>query len=103
MPVKPSEQQIARLVAAYARHRSLIQRGLTVAFVFHVLSTTYNGLFAKPGVPAQGGKGKGKSKADDSIAFGPIGGCSMGLPWRLSELREGNAQSSFAAISPLSE
>ncbi|KAI0344160.1 adrenoleukodystrophy protein [Trametopsis cervina] len=65
MPLRPSEQQIARLTAAYARHRPLIQRGLTATFVFYVLSNTYNGLFSKASRPSQSSKGKGKAKAQD--------------------------------------
>jgi len=64
MGLKPSEQQIARLAAAYARHRPLVQRGLTAAFVFYVLSTTYNGLFGRAGAPETSSKGKGRAKGD---------------------------------------
>lgn len=68
MGLRPSEQHIAQLTAAYARHRPLIQRGLTAAFVLYVLSTTYNGLFARAGAATRNTKGKGKAKGDGKDA-----------------------------------
>jgi ATP-binding cassette, subfamily D (ALD), peroxisomal long-chain fatty acid import protein len=63
MSAASSKQQIARLAAAYARHRPFVQRGLTAAFIFYVLSTTYNGLFSQAGSSSPSNKGKGKSRA----------------------------------------
>ncbi|KAI0803123.1 ABC transporter transmembrane region 2-domain-containing protein [Irpex lacteus] len=65
MPLKPTELQIARLTAAYGRHRPWIQRGLTATFIFYAISSTYNGLFSNSASSARGGKGKGKARASD--------------------------------------
>lgn len=66
MPLRPSEQQIAQLTAAYSRHRPRIQRALTAGFVLYVLSTTYTSLFARGGPPSRSSKGKGRAKGKDS-------------------------------------
>lgn len=65
MPLKPTEVQIARLTAAYGRHRPWIQRGLTATFIFYAISSTYNGLFSNSASSARGGKGKGKARASE--------------------------------------
>ena len=63
--LRPSKEQISRLVGAYATHRPVIQRGLTAGFVLYVLSTTYNGLFGRAGSASVASKrGKGKAKAE---------------------------------------
>lgn len=63
--LRPTKDQIAQLVGAYATHRPLIQRGLTAGFVLYVLSTTYNGLFGRTGPPAsKRDKAKAKTNAE---------------------------------------
>ncbi|KAI8995423.1 adrenoleukodystrophy protein [Trametes punicea] len=65
----PSKEHIAQLANAYARHRPLVQRGLTVAFVFYVISSTYRGFSSRPAAPsAPSSKRKGKGKEGDNAS-----------------------------------
>ncbi|KAF7975760.1 hypothetical protein HWV62_44407 [Athelia sp. TMB] len=64
--LRPSEASLAKFAATYATHRPLVQRGLTISFIFYVLSSTYRGLSARPAKgkgDAAGGK-KGKKAGD---------------------------------------
>ncbi|KIJ68698.1 hypothetical protein HYDPIDRAFT_179754 [Hydnomerulius pinastri MD-312] len=55
--LRPSDKRIAELAHAYATHRPLVQRGLTVSFVLYVLIASYQGVAARP---ASKKKDKGK-------------------------------------------
>lgn len=46
--LRPLDQQAKHLAQAYAAHRPLIQRGLTVGFVLYVLTAAYRSLAARP-------------------------------------------------------
>ncbi|RPD63264.1 hypothetical protein L227DRAFT_544100 [Lentinus tigrinus ALCF2SS1-6] len=61
--LRPSQERVAQLVNAYAKHRPLVQRALTAAFVVYVISTTFRGFTAKP---ASKRKGKGKDAESSS-------------------------------------
>ncbi|RPD81674.1 hypothetical protein L226DRAFT_451207 [Lentinus tigrinus ALCF2SS1-7] len=61
--LRPSQERVAQLVNAYAKHRPLVQRALTAAFVVYVISTTFRGFTAKP---ASKRKGKGKDGESSS-------------------------------------
>ena len=65
--LRPSNEQIAKITQGYARHRPLIQRGLTAGFVLYVLSTTYNGLFGRARAPSKLSKDKGRAKAEGEV------------------------------------
>ena len=61
--LRPSKERVAQLVDTYARHRPLVQRTLTVAFVFYVVSSTYRSLSARPpSSSSSSNKRKGKGK-----------------------------------------
>ncbi|KAI0735491.1 ABC transporter transmembrane region 2-domain-containing protein [Earliella scabrosa] len=61
--LRPSPERVAQLANAYARHRPLVQRALTVSFVIYVISSTYRGLSARPASSApSSSKRKGKGK-----------------------------------------
>ena len=61
--LRPSQERVAQLVNAYAKHRPLVQRALTAGFVVYVISTTFRGFSARP---ASSSKRKGKSKDEES-------------------------------------
>lgn len=46
--LRPLDQRAKQLAQAYAAHRPLIQRGLTVGFVVYVLMAAYRSLAARP-------------------------------------------------------
>ncbi len=58
--LRPSQERVAQLVNAYARHRPLVQRALTVSFIIYVISSTYRGLSARSTPSSSKRKGKGK-------------------------------------------
>ncbi|KAI9068030.1 adrenoleukodystrophy protein [Trametes sanguinea] len=63
----PTKEQLARVANAYARHRPLVQRGLTVAFVFYVISSTYRSFAARPtGSSPSPSRRRGKGKGGDA-------------------------------------
>ena len=66
--LRPSKERVAQLVAAYAKHRPLVQRGLTAGFVIYVISTTYKSLAARPpSASSASSKRKGKGKEGDGV------------------------------------
>lgn len=70
--LRPSEERIAQLVTAYAKHRPLVQRGLTLGFVVYVISTTYRSLAARPASASSSpSKRKGKGKDGDGAGKPP--------------------------------
>ena len=67
--LRPSKERVAQLVAAYAKHRPLVQRGLTASFVIYVISTTYKSLAARPqSTSSVSSKRKGKGKEGDGAS-----------------------------------
>ncbi|KAI0757314.1 ABC transporter transmembrane region 2-domain-containing protein [Daedaleopsis nitida] len=62
--LSPSKERVAQLVNAYAQHRPLVQRVLTVSFVIYVVSSTYRGLSARP-TSSDSSSSKRKSKGKD--------------------------------------
>lgn len=58
-----ADDLLAKFTKIYLSKRPLVQRGLTVAFVLYVLSTTYRSLTARPAKPSSS---KGKEKATDN-------------------------------------
>ncbi|KAI0823032.1 adrenoleukodystrophy protein [Trametes gibbosa] len=63
----PTKEQIAQLASAYSRHRPLVQRGLTVSFVFYVVISTYRSFSARPAAsPSASSKRKGKGKETEN-------------------------------------
>lgn len=46
--LRPLDQRAKQLAQAYAAHRPLVQRGLTVGFVVYVLTAAYRSLAARP-------------------------------------------------------
>ncbi|KAM5532194.1 hypothetical protein V8D89_014150 [Ganoderma adspersum] len=70
--LRPSKERIAQLVTAYAKHRPLVQRGLTLGFVIYVISTTYRSLAARPpSSSSASSKRKGKGKDGDGAGKPP--------------------------------
>ena len=92
--LRPSKERVAQLVAAYAKHRPLVQRALTASFVIYVISTTYKSLAARPpSTSSAPSKRKGKGKEGDGAVKparvavslhipSKFGACSNGAPLR---------------------
>ena len=68
--LRPSKERIAQLVTTYAKHRPLVQRGLTLGFVIYVISTTYRSLAARPPSASSSASSKRKGKGKDGDAAG---------------------------------
>ncbi|RDX56213.1 hypothetical protein OH76DRAFT_1337713 [Lentinus brumalis] len=67
--LRPSQERVAQLVNAYAKHRPLVQRALTAGFIVYVITTTYRGLSARPASSKRTGKGKeGESASKPRVA-----------------------------------
>ena len=64
--LRPTKDQITKVAETYARHRPLVQRGLTAGFVLYVLTTTYSGVFGRAtSANTARRKDKGKGKEGD--------------------------------------
>ncbi|EJF66416.1 hypothetical protein DICSQDRAFT_75073 [Dichomitus squalens LYAD-421 SS1] len=70
--MRPSNERVAQLVAAYVKHRPLVQRGLTATFVIYAISTTYKSLSARPpSTSSASSKRRGKGKDGDGAGKAP--------------------------------
>ena len=63
--LRPSKERVAQLVDTYARHRPLVQRTLTAAFAFYVVSSTYRSLSARPPSSSSSSSSRRKGKGKD--------------------------------------
>ena len=63
--VRPSKERLDRFTKAYAAHRPVIQRALTVSFVFYTLAASVWGISGKASSQKTRSRGKGKQKAED--------------------------------------
>lgn len=65
--IKPTKEQIAQLTTAYAKHRPLAQRVLTIGFVTHILSSFVRNFSGRSALRT---RSKGKAKAGDKKQSG---------------------------------
>jgi ATP-binding cassette subfamily D (ALD) long-chain fatty acid import protein len=79
-------EHLTQYTTVYARHRPLLQRFLTVGFVFYVLGTTYRGLSVRSSSGLVGAPKNGKGKADGNHQSGKpprVAVSITSLPWFL--------------------
>ncbi len=74
--LRPSQERVAQLVNAYAKHRPLVQRALTAGFIVYVITTTYRGLSARPASSKRTGKKEGESASKPRVAVRPCLPCT---------------------------
>ncbi|KAI0768602.1 adrenoleukodystrophy protein [Trametes elegans] len=65
LKLRPSREHLSLLASIYARHRPLVQRSITVSFVFYVIASTYRGFSARP-APSSSSSSQRKGKGKDA-------------------------------------